>query len=211
VFLSKSAFIFVFAAVLLGTMLSLNASAQSIGLGAEIGAPLTDSFTGNSFSNSLITSVAKRYTVGPSFEWMGNEHFGFETAALYKHSGYKQDLIVAGSQTNMNSWEFPFLGKATIPGQMIGVFADGGLALRYLRGSTTYSALGTPLVNQPLSFSDPWSRGIVAGGGVSMKVGRLYLEPKLRYTRWILGNSSVPAFISNPNQIEYLLGVRFKN
>ena len=87
-----------------------------LGVGAEIGAPLTDSFTGNSFSNSLITSLAKRYTVGPSFEWMGNDHFGFETAALYKHSGYKQDVIVAGSQTNMNSWEFPFLGKAAIPG-----------------------------------------------------------------------------------------------
>ena len=132
-FPSRSAIIFVFAAVLLGSLLSPNASAQSIGVGAEIGAPLTDSFTGGSFSNSLITSVAKRYTVGPSFEWMGNEHFGFEADALYKHSGYKQDLIVAGSQTNMNSWEFPFLGKAAIPGEMIGVFADGGLALRYLR------------------------------------------------------------------------------
>jgi hypothetical protein len=211
VFPSRSALIFVFAAVLIGTLMSLNASAQSIGIGAEIGAPLTDSFTGNSFANSLTTSLARRYTVGPSFEYMANEHFGFEADALYRHSGYKQDLVVVGSQTNMNSWEFPFLGKAAIPGQSIGVFADGGLALRYLQGSTTYSGLGTNLLNQPVSFSDPWSRGVVAGGGVSMKVGSLYLEPKLRYTRWILGNSSVPAFFSNPNQFEYLLGVRFKN
>ena len=210
-FPSRSVFIVVFAAVLLGTLMSLNASAQSIGVGAEIGAPLTDSFTGNSFANSLTTSLAKRYTVGPSFEYMANEHFGVEGNALYKHSGYKQDLVVVGAQTNMNSWEFPILGKVSIPGQTIGAFADGGVAFRYLLGSRTVSALGNNLVNQSLTFSDPWSRGVVAGGGVSMKVGNLYLEPKLRYTRWILGSSSVPEFFANPNQFEYLLGVRFKN
>jgi hypothetical protein len=198
-------------AVILVTILSIDASAQTISFGAKVGGPLNDSFIPDpsAFSTNPFTTFTKRYTVGPSIELMSPLHIGFEANALYKRSGYTRDFNFLTAETKVNSWEFPLLFKARIPGESVGAFADAGLSLRRVQGTTTYSD-GTQSLDRPLELAQPWTHGFVAGGGVSLKFGSIHFDPELRYTRWGTQNFSAPgAFVSNPNQIEYLLGIRF--
>jgi hypothetical protein len=163
----------------------------------------------SSFSISPYTLFTKRYTVGPSLELMFPLHLGFEADALYKRSGYTRDFFAFTGQTKVNSWEFPLLFKARVPGESVGAFADGGFSLRRVDGTTTYSN-GNQSLNQPLELSQAWTHGFVAGGGVSLKFGSMHFDPELRYTRSGSESFRVPgAFVSNPNQIEYLLGISF--
>jgi hypothetical protein len=181
-----------------------------VSIGGKVGAPLNDSFESSQGFNNNYTFFTKRYTVGPTFELMFPAHIGFEADALYKRSGYTQNFTFFDAETKLNSWEFPLLFKAALPaGESFGVFGDGGLTFRHVQGSTTYSDPFTSPLSRPLELTDPWAHGFVAGGGVSLRVGSIRFEPELRYTRWASGNFSVPAFISNPNQIDYLLGVKF--
>jgi len=199
------------AALMFITIVSMEGSAQIVSVGAKVGAPLNDSFVADSstFGINNTTFFTKRYTVGPTFELMFPLHLGFEADALYKRSGYTRDFFTFTAQTKVNSWEFPLLFKARIPGESVGAFANAGLSLRRVQGDTTYSD-GSQSLNRPLELLQPWSHGFVAGGGVSLKMGSVHFEPELRYTRWGSQNFSVPgAFVSNANQIEYLLGVRF--
>ena len=186
----------------------INASAQSLSVGAKVGAPLNDSFAGTIFSSTDLISKTRPYTIGPSVEWMFSPYLGVQADALYKRTGYTVGLFGFNTSTKFNNWEFPLLLKTRFSGESVGAFADGGLALRYVDGLTSYSALATSL-NQPLQLTHPWGHGVAVGGGVSMKWAMLHFEPELRYTRWIPGDSSIPSFLSNRNQIEYLLGVRF--
>jgi hypothetical protein len=192
-------------------MISADAFAQTISIGGKVGAPLNDSFQQTSFLNSF-TSFTKRYTVGPSFEMMFPVHIGFEADALYKRSGYSQGFSFLNADTKVNSWEFPLMMKVASPGESVGAFANGGLALRYVQASTAVdtSLLAQPVFTQALALPQPWSHGAVVGGGVSLKFGSIHFAPELRYTRWMSSNFNVPLFTSNPNQIEYLLGVSFK-
>jgi len=188
-----------------------NVSAQTVSVGAKVGAPLIDTFTSDSaFSGNTSLSFAKRYTVGPSFEFMLPSHIGFEAEALYKRSGYTRNLFLADAQTTFNNWEFPLLFKATLPRESFSVFGNTGITFRRVDGSTSFSNGTSVLTNQPLQLSEPWSHGYAAGGGVSMKFGPVWFEPELRYTRWASSASlNAPEFLANPNQLEYLLGIRF--
>jgi len=200
------------AAMFLAMLLSIGASAQTVSVGAKVGSPLNDSFIPDSSGfnlNSFFTTFTKRYTVGPSVEVMFPFHIGFEADALYKRSGYTRDFALLTAEIKVNSWEFPLLFKARVPGESVGAFANAGVSLRRVQGTTAYSD-GTSSLNQPFELAQPWTHGLVAGGGVSLKFGSIHFDPELRYTRWGTQNFSVPgAFVSNPNQIEYLLGVRF--
>jgi hypothetical protein len=196
------------AAALVAALISADAFAQTVYIGGKFGAPLNDSFQQTSFFNSF-TSFTKRYTVGPSFEMMFPVHLGFEADALYKRSGYTQGFSFLNAETKVNSWEFPLMLKAALPGESVGAFANGGLALRYVQASTSINNALIP-ITQPLTLPEPWAHGAVVGGGVSFKVGSIHFEPELRYTRWTSSNFNVPLFTSNPNQIEYLLGINFK-
>jgi len=211
VFPTRFGFSLLFAASLVTTMISADSFAQTISVGGKIGAPLNDSFQQTSFLNSF-TSFTKRYTVGPSFEMMFPAHIGFEADALYKRSGYTQGFSFLNADTKVNSWEFPLMLKVASPGESVGAFANGGLSLRYDQASTAIdtSALTQPIFTQALGLPQPWSHGAVVGGGVSLKFGSIHFAPELRYTRWMSPNSGISLFTSNPNQIEYLLGVSFK-
>jgi hypothetical protein len=68
----------------------------------------------------------------------------------------------------------------------------------------------TQPINTPLALPQTWGHGAVVGGGVSFKFGSIHFAPELRYTRWTSSDFNVPLFTSNPNQIEYLLGISFK-
>jgi len=193
-------------------ILSINAHAQTISVGGKFGAPLNESFVTDQSTSGTNTfsSFTKRYTVGPTFEFMFPMHIGFEADALYKRSGYTRDFLLFTGETKVNSWEFPLLFKARLPGESVGAFANGGLSLRHVQGTTTYSD-GSQSLDRPFELAQPWSHGFVAGGGVSLKFGSVHFEPELRYTRWAGESFSAPgAFLSNQNQIEYLLGVSFR-
>jgi hypothetical protein len=205
---TKFGFRLLAAASLVAVLISADAFAQTVSIGGKFGAPLNDSFQQQSLLNSF-TSFTKRYTVGPSFEVMFPAHVGFEANALFNRSGFTQGFSFLNVETKVNSWEFPLMLKAAMPGESVGAFANGGLALRYVQAST---GINNPLIpiTQQLPVPEPWAHGAVIGGGVSFKIGSFYLEPELRYTRWMSSNFNVPLFASNPNQIEYLLGFKFK-
>jgi hypothetical protein len=185
-------------------------SAQSVSVGAKVGAPVNDSFTSDTtFAANSTVSINRRYFVGPSVEVMFPSNIGFEGEALYKRSGYRQDFTFLRTENKYNIWEFPLMFKATMPRELsFAPFGNTGIAFRRVQGSTVYSEDSSEF-KQSLQLADPWSHGFVAGGGVSMKYASLRFEPEFRYTRWSNGNGGLPAFLSNPNQFEYLLGIRW--
>ncbi|HVY94077.1 MAG TPA: hypothetical protein VHA14_15055, partial [Bryobacteraceae bacterium] len=59
--------------------------------------------------------------------------------------------------------------------------------------------------------------GYVSGGGVQFQIGRLWLAPEVRYTRWFatpvwgLDESRIGGiFSSNLNQVDLLVGIHWK-
>ena len=208
-FPTRFGFALLFAASLGATLISTDAFAQTISIGGKVGAPLNDSFQQSPLLDSF-TSFTKRYTVGPSFEMMFPVHIGFEADALYKRSGFTQGVSFLNEETKVNSWEFPLMLKAALPSESLGAFVNGGLALRHVQASTAVDTSLTSPITTPLAISQPWAHGAVVGGGVNFKLGAIHLAPELRYTRWTSSNFDALLFTSNPNQIEYLLGVSFK-
>jgi hypothetical protein len=209
VFRARFGFALLVAISLGATVISPAAFAQTISIGGKVGAPLNDSFQQSSLLDSF-TSFTKRYTVGPSFEMMFPVHIGFEADALYKRSGYTQGFSFLNAETKVNSWEFPLMLKAALPNESLGAFVNGGLALRHVQASTAIDTSLISPITTPLAIAEPWAHGAVVGGGVSFKLGSIHLAPELRYTRWTSSNFDALLFTSNPNQIEYLLGVSFK-
>jgi opacity protein-like surface antigen len=188
------------------------AAAQTPSFSIKVGAPLNDSFvtrdTGVGASN--FTFETKRYTLGPSFELSLPFHLGVEADALYKRSGYERPFFDFTATTKVNTWEFPILAKVRFPGEVVGAFGDIGASFRHASGTTTYDNGFTPPLDRPFELDDPWSHGFVVGGGASFLWGSVHFEPEIRYTRWGNESFNVPgAFMSNPDQVDYLLGIRF--
>ncbi len=71
----------------------------------------------------------------------------------------------------------------------------------------------TPVPQPPDSHLSARSAfGGTFGAGVEKQIGPVRLDPELRYTRWRADpNSSGPVFDlrSNPNQLDFLLGLNF--
>jgi hypothetical protein len=189
---------------------------QSFSVGVIGGARFPDDLSG-----AGATGVSKRYVVGPALD-IGLPHgFGVEAGALYRREGYQSSFsnfaysIFSGERAN--SWEFPLLLKYRLPFRAARPFLEAGYAPRVIHGSISsdYVQLFPALLPPQHSTRGtdwPISHGLVVGGGVSFRAGRLRLSPGLRYTHW--NNSAIsgfygdgPSWQSTQDQVDMLFGV----
>jgi hypothetical protein len=191
---------------------------QSTSIGVIAGARATDDLTG-----AGATSVSKRFLVGPAINIRLPRGFAFEVDALYRREGYQTGFAnfasISVSEERANSWEFPLLLKYRPP-LAPRLFVEGGYAPRLLRGSISTDGQllfpqPTPVQHSTSSTNWPTRHGIVLGGGVQFEIGRLQIEPGLRYTRW---NSKAisgfypdgPSWQSTQNQFDILVRMAWR-
>ncbi|HUP03550.1 MAG TPA: hypothetical protein VMU19_06150 [Bryobacteraceae bacterium] len=205
---------------------------------AKIGVPVSQSFQTSSFQ-FLATglhagdSATRRYTAGAGLAF-SLHRFGAEVDLLYKRLGYDITsssgaipVIHEHTWTTANSWEVPILGVYR-PHRFgsVALRVAGGVSFRAVSGEATtgqcvpidsgYSSLcgATGAVAQPNDehLSMRSSFGGTCGAGMETRLGPVRLAPEVRYTRWRADAYSEGLLFdlrSNPNQIDFLLGIGF--
>jgi hypothetical protein len=189
-------------------------NAQILGVGAKIGARLTDDITG------FAASESKRYNVGPSVELRLPRRFAVEFDALYSRFGYRtaNSDILGGSYSETaraNTWEFPMLAKYR-PGLP---YVLAGYSPRLTSGRFHSTGFNVGVAGGRYDFSGDSdyrvTHGLVLGGGIEFGRGRLRLSPEARYVRWnadrvgIFGSRGF--YIAGPqNEVKLLLGITLR-
>jgi hypothetical protein len=171
--------------------------AQSVSIGLIGGGMVS-----NDLGNPWLSSVSPRYAIGPQVDIGLPLGFGVEVDALYRHEGYNLPQFPAYSELYATSWEFPLLLKKSLPFPVVKPFVEAGYAPRRLEGTSYYTSATT-------------SQGLVIGGGVQVGIGRLRLEPAVRYTHWnnspaLLVIADGPSPQLSSNQVDLLLGISWK-
>jgi hypothetical protein len=193
---------------------------QGISLGVVGGVRTTDDI---SFP---ATAESKRYVVGPDVEVGLPFGLGIEVDALYRREGYSYPFsnfaVNAFNQERANSWEFPILLKYKFPFPLIKPFVEAGYAPRVINGSLEVNAVSVNPQTGQQTFgqthtSTNWdaSQGLVVGGGVQLRLGRLLISPQVRYTHWnnqaiLIIEPNGPTFGSSQTQVDLLVGLGWK-
>jgi hypothetical protein len=181
------------------------AGQRLLSVGLKGGVPWTDAFS--DFNTHGIDTVAhsfsdsKNYAIGPMVELNLPFSLSVEVDALYRPLNLTTETAVIPqplrrTSTDINSWEFPILGKyhfLHVP--IVKPYLEAGPIFRHVGAEASY-----------LSQS-----GVALGAGVDFKLLLLKVTPEIRYARWGsdgAGSSSFP-FPSNRNQTEFLIGVSF--
>jgi len=204
--------------IVVSLILSSSVLAQSVSFGVKAGVPITDAFqTFQGNQRSYFTNT-KRYLIGPTVQVNLPGRFAIEVDALYKRMGYQYEQAPPNSvyaKTVANSWEFPLLVKwAILPGP-VRPFVDAGASFRNISGINQFRSIANNTgisTNNASEFNKRNDIGLVFGGGVEFKLGRVRISPELRYTRWGSENFRDPAFSllrTNRNQGDFLLGFIF--
>src|ERR1035441_6972095 len=195
-------------------------SAQLFSFGAKAGVPITNFLEGpvNAYTSYTYKPSVNPYIIGATAEVHLPFGFGIEIDALYRHFGYSGGPYTA-DKTTTGDWEFPGLVKYRFPGKALRPFADAGLAVDTLTGSTqTYvlvridNMFFSNTLSDPLEMQKRTIVGFVAGAGLDLHTWHMHFLPELRYTRWKDQHflNSVPTVLSsNQNQVEFLLGITF--
>jgi hypothetical protein len=216
------------------------ALAQRFSFGATAGAPLTQYFqTSSSFyyeTNTSYASATRRYTLGGAAEWHLTRSLGIELDAMYHRIGYA-DTVSGNSPTDGlyyyshtevegNSWDFPLMAKYRLFSGTVRPYVAAGGVLRHLGPMHATDQIshslrpGGPLSNTTLTTVDSGSPpelttrtypGLTAAIGVDFGSGHIHWEPELRWTHWTSNfGGPYPLLSFPPNQVEFLLGVRFR-
>lgn len=171
------------------------ASAEWFVIGLRAGAPLTEIFeTSPRFGLNTSTTA---FTIGPTAELRLPLGLGVEVDALYKRSEVDDP---SGAQRTANSWEFPLLAKYRLPGPGLRPYVAGGVSFRKVSDLADF-----------VRGLETSTKGFVLGGGLEIKIPKVYLQPELRYTRWERGltGETNNALTYNRNQVDFLFGVVF--
>ena len=188
--------------------------------------------TGGLDPSAQDTWDGKRYTIGATAEGrLPLPRLSLEVDALYKHTGERNSgcafTFCFYSEVRANIFEFPLLLKYQLLKHSPAMpFVGAGVAYQWVRhGSGTLlgwrngtivpgEVVDLTVDRSPLTMPAENHVGIVAGGGVEFRAGRIRLAPEFRYTRWNAAywESTGPRGFftgSNLNQAEGLIGVRF--
>ncbi len=206
-------------------VLSWPAFSQSLSFGMKGGGIVSELF--DPFSRS--EPEGKRYTIGPTVEAGLPFRLAAEVDVLYKRVGERAEgcefTYCSFFSSRAHAIEIPLLAKFRILRGSIAPYAAGGYALRYITkssGTLLQWRSGPVISGEEVDYSihqTEYSResestgGVVAGGGVEFRAGRLKLSPEFRYTRWA---GRYWEFYhrgfergSNTNQAEILFGIAF--
>ena len=181
------------------------AAEHFLSIGIKGGVPLTDAFSDHTAMGvDTIThtfSDSKEYVIGPTVELTLPFGFAVEADALYRPLSLATDNTVVPQplshfSTNVNSWEFPILGKYHfLHTPVVKPYVEAGPIFRHVGSQASY-----------LSNS-----GFAIGGGIDVKLLLLRITPELRYSRW--GGDAHVQFLNAPpsqlNQAEFLIGISF--
>ena len=231
---------FIAIAILALLTITQPALAQKFSFGATVGAPLTQYFQTSSYffyeTNTSYVSATRRYTLGGAAEWHLTRSFGIELDAMYHRFGYADTISennpanglydYSHTEVEGNSWDFPLMAKYRLFRGAIRPYVAAGGVLRYLGPMQATSQLshslvpGGPLSNTTLTTIETGSPeelttrtypGVTAAVGVDFGSGRIHWEPELRWTHWTSNFGGLfPSLSFPPNQVEFLLGVRFR-
>jgi hypothetical protein len=202
--------------------------AQPVSFGVVGGVPITDAFnTAQGLTASYATNT-HRYLVGPAFQLHLPLRFTVEVDGLYKRLGYQYNATteatavttITTASTVANSWEFPILLKFEVTPGPIRPFVDTGISFRHISGikqvrrvvTIPAGVVGVTTLTNPPEFNKATDEGLVFGGGIAFKMGRVRIGPELRYTRWGSENFRDPVgslLRTNRNQGDFLLGILF--
>jgi hypothetical protein len=188
--------------------------AQIVSLGLRTGFPITPPLS----SDGPQQTSAPRKIIGPLIEVHLGHGLDLGADFLVQRAGLA--VSSAGHQrADIWRWETPisFVYRFHAPTRP---FIRGGVALNRVFdingaiecgrgpfGEQFYCLEGSPLAE----LRHRGTSGFVVGGGLRLKLNRLWIEPEVRLTRWTDRNLGVrgSAVRSNLNQIELLLGVIF--
>jgi hypothetical protein len=188
------------------TSQSRRALGRKLWIGLVTGAGLTGDFRAGGPTSLLggpagdLTEVfvdrsgRRSYPVGIQLEIEFTDHVSLEGNGLYRRLHFKglSDVVL--------TWEIPLLLKYRFATHHVTPFLAAGPSLR---------AAGN------LNDANPSRHGVAAEAGVEKVLGRVRIEPALRYTHWALDSTPTPQFPNNrfsrtvPNQVEALVGVSF--
>lgn len=176
-----------------------------LSVGIKGGVPLSDAFSNHTtMSVDVIThafSDSKNYVIGPMVELHLPFGLSVEADALYRPLSLVTETHVipqpvARFSTNINSWEFPILGKYRfLHTPIVKPYVEAGPIFRHVGSEGSFLS----------------NAGFAIGTGVDFKLLRVTITPEIRYSRWG-GDAAVKAFIappSNLNQAEFLMGLSF--
>lgn len=188
-------------------------SGEVLSFGIKGGVPLTDAFETVRSGNIRYVTDTKRYLVGGTVELRLGFGLGVEFDALYKRLNYGVEQGALTASTRGNSWEFPLLFKMRAPTEGVRPYFTAGPSFRHLSGLKQFvlSPLGNRETDRPSELSNRFTTGFAVGGGLEIG-NRFRLAPEIRYTRWgweTFRSPLDPAFRSNPNQLDFLLGLHF--
>jgi hypothetical protein len=199
---------------------AMNIGAQTIQVGVVGGIAATD-------PDAFRDGESKRYAVGPSVEarFLGTK-LGVELDAIYRRSGesfagefgppppeYTGPPPVTRFyvRSRTNSWEFPLIGKYYLRDRSAQwrPFVGTGYVLRLqwreTRSTTVHLGGSAPRNDRQSSTTGP-DIGATAVAGVELRgIGRVSLQPQVRYTRW----SNHSSFNRPLNHVDVGLSIRF--
>ena len=191
-------------------LLTGSAFAQ-LSVGFRAGVPLNDFIDRFETLENPASFVADshRYLIGPTAVVHLPLGFSVGIDALYRKLEYSYALP-GGSQlsTTGSMWQFPVLVQWAFAPGPLKPFVDAGPNFQKISGLKDL----TTAVSNPSELHNDSSVGFTFGVGLQLKMGRLRIEPELRYTRWGADSLSDPlntVLNVNKNQGDFLVGITF--
>jgi len=200
--------------------------------GVKGGVPLTDAFDVATTGQFQYVNDTQRYTVGPEVDLNLPFGLGVEVDALYRKLQYDLNSstvtcglpcgtgpVVSRTTTSADAWDFPLLLKLRLGEGPIKPYVTGGPTFRDLSNLsqvenffTGFSRSGTAAsTTRPAELNNTFATGATIGGGIQLGLGVLRISPEIRFTRWGWNTFSdiTGVFRSNPNQVDFLVGITF--
>ncbi len=170
--------------------------AQHLSYGVIGGVPVTD---------LVSNQTGSRYTIGPTIQLLLPLGIGIEADALYRPLDFQAPsanpffglLPASGSQ-----WRFPILLQYRLGTPLIKPFLEAGASFEHISGISK----AVSSIHSPGDLLQSSSAGLILGAGLDLKAPFVRLTPGFRYTRQ---SSAALRDISNQNQFEFLVGLRF--
>lgn len=173
------------------------------------GVPFTDVVNNPNQLPYVFTSTSSNYTVGPSVQINLPLNLRFEFDALYRPYSFATTSTaplpsgVVPPSVSANQWAFPMLAQYRFKFPVVSPFVEAGLSVDHL---SSVSVTGSNITSGAGELIRQTNAGVVIGGGVDVKIPFIRISGELRYTR-----QGEPYFanLSNLNEAEFLVGVRF--
>ena len=179
------------------------AEAQGLSVGVLGGAPDTNVVNGNTINGIQSIAESANFTIGPTLQVNLPASLRLEVDALLRPYSFNLTGLNVADDISSLQWRFPFLLQYRFGVPLVKPFVEAGLSFDHL---SNISAAAKSITSGPGELLHSSNASIVLGAGLDVKVPFVRLSGELRYSRQTVSNFSD---VSNQNQAEILVGVRF--